>query len=225
MHRSTPCSMIHNMLDQLLAFLFPAHCVGCGKKDTPACNQCIRGMFQDPRINHPTSVLSLGSYQNKKLRSVLWRLKYKNGRIIARIIAPHAASVVERALPSDNTPCILTGVPATAKRIRQRGFNQAEYLAQAIAGHLPAHVSFRAGIVIKTRDTLPQTQCASRKDRIKNLRGVFSLSPDANVQGAYCVVVDDITTTGTTLAEVSGVLRAAGAQGVLCVAIARQERT
>ena len=100
-------------------------------------------------------------------------------------------------------------------RQRERGFNQAREIARRVAAEvdLPLATPLRRG-----GRALPQTALAW-KERVRNVRGAFAVS--GSVRGLRIALVDDVLTTGATLAEATRTLRQAGAADVECWVVAR----
>ena len=112
-------------------------------------------------------------------------------------------------------------MPLHPRKIRERGFNQSEFLSGAVAA--AASLPHRPGLLRKTTPTRSQTGLG-RRDRRRNLRGTFSLPAGAAVAGKRVLLVDDIYTTGCTVEECARVLRRAGARGVRVLTLARTIR-
>jgi ComF family protein len=108
-------------------------------------------------------------------------------------------------------------VPLSAQRLRERGFNQALQLAKHLC---PERTLGQA--LIRCRDT-PAQSGLSRLDRLVNLQHAFMVNPDClpSLSGSRVVVLDDVTTTGTTLLACTQALQAAGVQQVDAVVHAR----
>jgi predicted amidophosphoribosyltransferase len=141
-------------------------------------------------------------------RELVARLKYRNARSSLRWLGDAMASLVDaRAVD------IVTWAPTTASRRRARGFDQGELLARAVARHLrrPCRGILRRG---------PGPAQTGRSATARRSGGV-ALATDHVPQGVRVLVVDDVLTTGSTLASAARVLRAAGAQEVSAVVAAR----
>jgi ComF family protein len=108
-------------------------------------------------------------------------------------------------------------VPLHPARKRERGFNQAELLAELLCAHagLKMHIALE-----RIRYTTTQT-AFDRAERMENLRDAFRLRRKANVQGLRVLLIDDVLTTGSTLSECARVLKQAGAISVHAATAAR----
>lgn len=126
------------------------------------------------------------------------------GELLADHVAPAAAEVV---IP----------VPLHPSRLAQRGFNQAQEIAAAVAArHRLALVADGAR---RLRATPPQSRL-DRVERLANLAGAFAVSP-GRVGGRRVLLVDDVITTGATAGALAEAVLAAGARGVSLAAVAR----
>lgn len=131
--------------------------------------------------------------------------------VVGRLMAQHLA---RRAEP---LPDLLVPVPLSPARLRRRGYNQALQLGRALTGVLA--VPLAAAAARRTRDTREQTRLDAAQRR-RNVRGAFAVHAAA-VRGRHVAVLDDVITTGATVAELAGALRAAGAVRIEAWAAAR----
>jgi ComF family protein len=117
---------------------------------------------------------------------------------------------------------MVTSVPLHSQRQRQRGFNQSDLLARACARHLRA--PYRSLLLMRTRATPPQVGL-SAAERRKNVEGAFGLAGRAerHVAGKRILLVDDVTTTGSTLDAAAAALRGAHPATIWGVAVSRPE--
>ncbi len=120
-------------------------------------------------------------------------------------------------------PGLLLPVPLAAARLRERGYNQAWELARRLARALACPADAR--LLLRIKDTSHQLSLP-RDQRAANVRGGFAVEPARRheLQGRHVTLVDDVMTTGATLAEASGALRQAGAANVQVWVVARTPR-
>jgi ComF family protein len=148
------------------------------------------------------------------LRDAIHAFKFEGKRALAR---PLAALVLEQGAlpPSDDAPTLVP-VPLGRAREHERGFNQAELLAERLGTGLGLAV--RPRWLRRVRPTGPQSDLGAAERRA-NVRGAFAAAPA--VAGRSVVVVDDVLTTGATAAECARALRAGGAARVGVLTVAR----
>jgi ComF family protein len=141
------------------------------------------------------------------------QLKYRGWRQLADALAQPMARL---DWPGDaHEPALIVPVPTTSRRLRERGYNQAELLARALA-----RVSGRTVSTPLRRASGARTQTALQPAaRAANVAGAFTA--DRPVDGLHVLLVDDVLTTGATAAECARVLAAAGACCVRLTTFAR----
>lgn len=128
-------------------------------------------------------------------------------------------SLAEEARRMGDVDLVLP-VPLHPRRLRERGFNQAALLARRMGGQVGAVVEL--DLLARVRDIPPQVGLA-REERIANVRGAFAVrAPYASrVAGRRLLLIDDVMTTGATLAECARALADAGAASVSALTVAR----
>ena len=137
---------------------------------------------------------------------------------------PRIADDLVRAMaplrPAVDGPAALVPIPLATRRLRQRGYNQSEVLARALAREW--RIPVIPGVLVRTRETPTQT-ALTPETRLANVRAAFA----ANVQCPKIIdhwtliIVDDVFTTGATLAEAARALEQAGARRMYGVTFAR----
>jgi ComF family protein len=132
------------------------------------------------------------------------------GRALAELWIAHG-------MPTPARPGTVVPVPLHRTRLRRRGYNQALELARPLARHW--RLPLCADLLQRRRATAAQTELDAVARR-RNMRGAFRVAVGAVVP-AHVVVLDDVMTTGATLAECSRVLKRAGAERVEVWALAR----
>jgi ComF family protein len=213
----------------LLDILVPPACSGCGAFGEALCPRCRsqlrpasaardRFVAPDPAVvvgDDLQVAIAAFAYEGV-LRRTMSRLKYGGAARLARPLAQAAAPLLGPFVGSC-APATLVPVPVHRDRLRQRGYNQAALIARQLGTELGLPVS---DILARARPTSQQHRL-NRAERLRNLRGAFVVGRDARAP-PRAILVDDILTTSATLEACAAVLRAAGSERVVGVAIARE---
>ncbi|WP_440468024.1 ComF family protein [Pseudomonas sp. YH-1] len=176
------------------------------------CGQCLR---RAPAFHRVEAPLRYGF----PVDALVTRFKHQAdaplGRLLGQLLERHLLHAYEEGLLR---PDRLIPVPLSRRREQQRGFNQAQLLAQWLATPLGMPVDNR--LVRRTQDT-PAQQGLDAATRKRNLRSAFALAADAQVEGLHLALVDDVLTTGATAERIARLLRRAGARRVDVYCLAR----
>lgn len=113
---------------------------------------------------------------------------------------------------------ILVPVPLHYKRLIKRRYNQSALLVKELSKLAGIKADYTS--LIKHKSTKPQVQFSGR-ERVKNVKGVFSVKHPEKIQGKRVVLIDDVMTTGSTLKECALALKKAGAKSVDTLTVAR----
>ena len=206
----------------LLELLFPPKCPFCGRVlDAPGiCGACRKEL---PWTEGDESLCLLPGglrcaaplWYEGLAREGLHRYKFQGMSSAAgplgELVAQCAAENLSGAFDT------VTWVPVSAKRLRQRGYDQARLLAEracALWDTAPVR------LLDKTVHNPAQSGLKEGAARRDNVRGVYRAADPDGTRGRRILLVDDICTTGATLAECARVLREAGAADVVCAAAA-----
>ena len=146
-------------------------------------------------------------------RELVHALKYAGWRVAA---GPMAAAIARRCAARLEDVDLLVPVPLGSRRLRERGYNQAAALARALGERVGARVDERA--LVRVRETRTQTTLGPA-ERWRNVNGAFA--PAGALAGVKVAVVDDVLTTGATLAACAAALAAGGAGAAGAVTFAR----
>ena len=153
-----------------------------------------------------------GVWLDEGARQAVHALKY-SGRW--RVTAQFAE--VMRGLEPLAEGVILVPVPLAPKRLRLRGYNQAESIARPLAGRLGLPCS----LALSRRRATPPQSLLGKADRLANLRKAFVVRRPERVRGLRLLLVDDVATTGATLDASAAALKAAGAAAVTALVAGR----
>ena len=213
----------------LLDLALPPVCAGCGAEGEPLCRACrpaleLRlalppgtplGLLDGPP--DPLVRLEWCAPFAGTVRRALHALKYAGERRLARPLGEAVAARWERCSGGGE---LLVPVPVHASRRRDRGYDQAELIAEAAARRLGLPM---LPVVERTRATTAQYRL-DRRHRAANVDAAFAVRRGAasRVAGRHVVLVDDVVTTGATLAATANALLAAGAASVAAVTVARE---
>ena len=210
-------------LETLFDLLFPPHCPFCGAiQDHPGiCPKCADKL---PRAEGKDGLregagygkCAFAVYYEGDVRESLLHFKFGGKASWADIYAREllVPAVVEHL--SGEFDC-LTWVPVSRRRLRRRGYDQARLLAQA-AGRIWETPPVQ--LLRKRRNNPAQSGLQDAAARRANVLGVYEAVDPGQIAGRRVLLIDDILTTGSTLAECCRVLRAAGAAEVVCATVA-----
>ncbi len=172
------------------------------------------------------ATIVLGDYAPPREALVL-ALKFGGVLPLANWLARELASAcAARRSPSssddaDDSPCLVVPIPLAPARLAERGFNQSWEIARRLAPRLRAAAS--ADLLVRARSTAPQTALAADRRHL-NVAGAFALARHASpnrLHGRHVALVDDVMTTGATLAEAAAVLKRHGAARVTALVALR----
>lgn len=208
------------LLSFLLDLLFPHTCAGCGVWFTLLCPRCYNDLefrnlplhqdLENPALDYISVCLG---YSNS-VRTLLHRLKYGGIRDAGNFLG-------ELLYYSGKIPefDLIVPVPIHPSRLRVRGYNQAELIANALASKLrsPVVESLKRTVASKS-----QASTSSKIERLHNLKGHFQVDENLKdrVLGKKILLIDDVVTTGMTLQQCASLLKESGAKSVSAMVIA-----
>ncbi len=155
-------------------------------------------------------------YYEGSLRDALISFKFHGALAISRALSHLLVEAFRKQFTSDEFD-IIVPVPLHRKRLLHRGFNQAVILGAHLAADTGLPLERFA--LLKVKDTPPQVGLP-RAQRVANLRNSFSIGDKGKIRGKKILIVDDVATTGSTLAEAAKTLMKGGAGMVGALALA-----
>ena len=204
------CAACEAMLEDDAALPLCASCDGAMVDvGEPFCLDCARSGGEPRRCARAAHLgLAAGFAFDGPVRTLVHALKFGDapglaGPLVARAWEGPGFAGCAR-------PDLVVPVPLHPVRRRERGYDQAARLARAFAAHAGAP---DVSALARTRATRQQARLGAR-ERAANVRGAFAVARPGLVRGRSIALVDDVATTGATLAAAAGALRDAGARRV-----------
>lgn len=178
-----------------------------GDKPHP-CSRCIK--------NPPPYSAARAAFMHAgDIKELIHRFKYNGDTRLRRSLGLLTAEKLAK-FAKESSADLIVPIPLHNKRLKNRGFNQALLLAEIFSKAW--QIPLQRHLIKRTRLTVPQVELG-RKQRLSNLHDAFMVADQRLVAGKTIMLVDDVTTTGSTLWEASAVLKKAGARKVLAVTI------
>lgn len=213
-----PLSLVFLYLEKLLDFLFPTECVVCGTPGPDLCESCTADFgWPKPRRKRDRWKTSLWNYRDGNVERLVRHIKSRpNRRVAAAVARIFSERILNR--PADPGSWVVVPVPVSGRRMRERGYNQSELIARPVADAFGFRME--RGALVKFRHTAKQGTSKSREERETNVAGSFAVGNANAVAGMSVILIDDVTTTGSTLSEARKTLLAAGARSVMAWTVA-----
>ncbi len=184
-------------------------------------DESLRNLIH-PTLAKEVWIISLFPYRNERIRSLIRSIKFygetdslpKIGAVVGEFLLETISD--KKIFSGWNTP-LLIPIPASGKRLQERGYNQAERIASGI---LP----FIEGAVTYEPNALQRVERASqvrieRKNRERNIAGAFFVNAPEFVRGKQIILLDDVVESGATLKDARRALLSAGASEVIGIAL------
>lgn len=222
------------VIERLISVFAPHTCLSCGREGNVLCAWCLpdallalpdrcyscRQFSQDSQVCQKCCTKTrldhvwVRSEYKDLARELLYTFKFNRGQAAA---APIAA-LIDQILPWLPPETVLVHVPTATVRRRQRGYDHAELLAKELARIRGLH-----HLALLARRGQTRQVGAKRDERLHQLAEAYRPLRGQLIKGANILLVDDITTTGATLAAAAKVLKRAGAKTVDAVVFAQKQ--
>ena len=215
-----------NFLKKALDFIFPPSCGICGKiAENYLCENCKQNL-----INSKMFLNKVKLYQDKYINEHFYVFSYEG--IIREKILQYKFKEYSYL---SNTFCeffinnkklygflkkydIITPVPISNLRKRERGYNQSDLIARKVAEF--ANIAYYPKILIKIKNNKPQSTL-NKEHRLENVKNVYKIQNLEKIKEKNILLFDDIYTTGATANECARLLKQAGAQNVGILTLAK----
>jgi len=208
-----------------LDLFFPKFCFGCQREGSYLCQDCratleISDVHQKYETKYLSDLYHPCNYQKLLIKKLIQNFKYEPfikelAKPLSSLIIDHFQLIEERRNFSE---FVLIPIPLEKRKLKWRGFNQAEELSKELSKLLNIPVS--NNVLVKIKETQPQVELGDRERR-GNIKGVFSIRNGNLIDNKNVLLIDDVYTTGSTMEEAARVLREAGAKEIIGIVIAR----
>lgn len=207
----------------ILNLLFPPKCPFCKKVQDSvgicvACDKELPWIPEDFVLPENKGGIRCVAplWYEKQVRDVLLQLKFGGRAAVADPLGEELARCAAERFGGEFD--VVTWVPIGRRRLKERGYDQSELLARSVCRRWNTRP---VKMLRKIVDTPPQSGIEGEAARRANVLGVYETVNVENIPNSRILLVDDIFTTGATMAECVRVLKEAGAASVVCVAAAR----
>ncbi len=220
-------TFLNTILENILEIVFPMKCVACKQSGSEFCIACL-GEIPGAERECALWIYPAFDYRHPPLKQALWLLKYKNKKRVARIFGEILYGKIMEELaelgPLNNfrDPLVIP-IPLSAKRYRERGYNQAELIVKELIRLDTAHdLQFEKNILLKIKDNEHQARIKNKSERLKNIIDSFAVSEkyQDTLKNRNIILIDDIITTGATLTEAKKILKKHGVRKVIAFTVA-----
>jgi len=208
-----------------LDVLFPKFCLNCGAEGTLLCEDCealleITGFHQKHSTQSLKDLYFPVNYKNPLIKNLIHIFKYEP--LVKELSKPLSSLIISHFLLMDNKPefsdRLIIPLPLGKRRLKWRGFNQAEEIGKFLAEFWK--IPLVSNCLIKIKETVPQIEL-EEEARKENIKGVFLAANKELIKNRKIILIDDVYTTGSTMEECARVLRYAGAKEIVGIVIAR----
>jgi ComF family protein len=229
-------NLARQLADVFLSFIFPPVCINCRRAGVLFCSECVAKVtwIEEPicpkcgRLQQRPNAVCISCLHNPlplqqiraavlfadPIQSMIHKLKYEG---MFGLGQPLADLMVEAWLRWETAVDLIIPVPLYHERQKTRGYNQSELLAQRLSQKLD--LPMNANALKRVRDTRPQVGL-NAEERSNNVQAAFAAKTE-DVVGKVVLLVDDVCTTGATLAAAADAMLMSGAQSVSAYCLAR----
>ena len=204
--------LLISLKDEILDIIYPPKnsCIICESEFIGICPLCKSKI---KRVKDNDRVISYG-YYNRVLKKLILEFKYNKNFVAGSILVDFLCEIIKK----DNIDVdYIVFIPSSKKAMKDRGFNQCEYLAKEINKQLNISI---CKDIIKNK-SIKEQKLLSREERYKNIKDAFSLISDKNIRNKRLLLIDDVMTTGATLYECEKMLIKNGALSIKMLTVAK----
>ena len=204
--------LLISLKDEILDIIYPPKnsCIICESEFIGICPLCKSKI---KRVKDNDKVISYG-YYNGILKKLILEFKYNKNFVAGSILVEFLCEIIKK---NNLDVDYIVFIPSSKKAMKDRGFNQCEYLAKEINKQLNISI---CKDIIKNK-SIKEQKLLSREERYKNIKDAFSLISDKNIRNKRLLLIDDVMTTGATLYECEKMLIKNGALSIKMLTVAK----
>ena len=233
---------IYKLKNILLDTLFPPICLSCRnllldlEKENKICQKCLDSIqiyssFFCPKCKNRVPDLEktchkevkfllapAADYQNQAVKNLIWFLKYHKWQGVMKIIEPIINRYLD-VLNSDFKDFIVIPIPLHPDRLKERGFNQSELIAEIFSRK--TKTILERNNLKRIKLTKNQAELKNIEEREENIKNCFKLNNPEKIKNKNIAIVDDVFTTGSTMNEAVKILKQTGAKKIIAFVFAK----
>ena len=217
---------LKNYLTNFLDYIFPQFCLACQKEGSIFCSDCLQDLQLLPIDKNPWPDDNFVfdechiclDYHNPVVKKLIKKYKYGYFNHLAEPIATIYIKKLQQLKIKNDT--IICNIPLHKNKKKKRGFDQTALIAKNISHQTQTPY---LDLLKRRRSTKTQAQL-NKEQRQKNMQNAFMINDHIDYQSLKqktIILIDDIATTGTTLNEASKILKNAGFEYIICLALAK----
>lgn len=216
--------LLSNFINWLLDFVWPQFCLSCKREGNLCCGYCLNNIllskpekiiWSDKKQTFFEACYICCDYHDELVQKLIKNYKYSYLQNIADVLTTILEKQARRLALPRNT--IISNTPLHKRKLKQRGFDQTDILAKKLAKKLDLEYT---PLLKRTKHTKAQAQL-DKQARSKNLQNAF-ITKTRHTPGKNTVLlIDDVTTTGSTLDAAAQALKTAGFKRIICLVIAK----
>jgi ComF family protein len=200
----------------LLDAIAPLRCLGCNRIGVMACEKCLSQVkIELTSLPGPVPIqanLAVADFKQPLVQKLIHAFKYDSvyaaGQVLGKWLSQELNAIIQ---PDDE----ILPVPLHSARKRGRGFNQSEFLAKILSEKFKVTLNTN---LKRVRNTKPQVECSGEERKV-NLKNAFKFTNKTPAR--RFVLIDDVTTTGSTFLECAKAIRKTSSVPILAIAVAR----
>lgn len=203
---------LKEIIDELLDIIYPPKnkCITCDNEFIGLCPICKRKVM---RVQEDSRILSYGYYSGV-IKKLILEFKYKKNFTAGNILSDYLYELInENNIKAD----VIFFIPSSTKALKDRGFNQCEFMAQRISKRLNIPI---CRDIFKSKN-IKEQKTLSKEERLKNIVGAFDVKSNKNIKDKNIILIDDVITTGATLFECEKLLIKNGANDIKILTVAK----